>query len=71
MKLSTAFLIFLSFFKIFGLMFELSKTDNEITLSSSLNLTPFMPFEDLPLINLYFLDLNLIHLPFLVLSKTS
>ena len=37
--------------------------DNEITLSLSFNLIPFIPLDDLPLNNLNFFDLNLIHFP--------
>ena len=45
--------------------------DNDITLSFSFNLIPFIPFEDLPLKSLNFFDLNLMHLPNLVLNKIS
>ena len=43
--------------------YGLLKIDNEITLSFSLSCMPFIPFEDLPLKSLNFLDLNLMHFP--------
>ena len=52
-------------------MFELSKMDKEITLSFSFNLIPLIPFDDLPLNNLSFLDLNLMHFPNCVLNSIS
>ena len=42
---------------------QIAKTDKDITLSLSFNFIPFIPLEDLPLNNLNFLDLNLMHLP--------
>ena len=54
---------------IFASILLLSKIDKDITLSISFNCIPFMPLEDLPLNNLNFLDLNLIHFPNCVLNK--
>ena len=56
---------------ILGLIFGESKTDSDITLSSSANSIPLIPFEDLPLNILNFLDINLIHLPRRVLNMIS
>ena len=50
---------------------QIQKIESEITLSLSFNLMPFIPFEDLPLNNLNFLDLNLIHFPNWVLNNIS
>ncbi len=65
MNLFKASLIFLSLLAIC----EFSKIESEITLSLSLSCIPFIPLDDLPLNNLNFLDLNLIHLPNLLLKR--
>ena len=49
----------------------LSITDNDTISSLFANSIPLIPFEDLPLNTLNFLDSNLIHLPNLVLNITS